>query len=76
LSALLGRLRRFVAEGSGFWVAGDRAVGYVGLNTPPLRPLQEGDLPGVVNDLAVDDQYLWVATDGGLVRFRLNAVRQ
>jgi ligand-binding sensor domain-containing protein len=76
LSALLGRLRRFVAEGAGFWVAGDRAVGYVGLNTPPLRPLREGDLPGAVNDLAVDDQYLWVATDAGLVRFRLNAVRQ
>ena len=76
LSALLGRLRRFVADGPGFWVAGDRGVGYVGLTTPPLRPLREGDLPGAVNDLAVDDQYLWVATDGGLVRFRLNAIRQ
>lgn len=76
LSALLGRLRRFVAEGAGFWVAGDRGVGYVGLTTPPVRPLGQGDLPGSVNDLAVDDQYLWVATDGGLVRFRLNAVRQ
>jgi hypothetical protein len=76
LSALLGRLRRFVADGPGFWVAGDRGIGYVGLTTPPLRPLREGDLPGAVNDLAVDDQYLWVATDGGLVRFRLNAVRQ
>jgi hypothetical protein len=76
LSALLGQLRRFVAEGPGFWVAGDRGVGFVGLNTPPLRPLREGDLPGAVNDLAVDDQYLWVATDGGLVRFRLDAIRQ
>jgi ligand-binding sensor domain-containing protein len=76
LSALLGRLRRFVPEGTGFWVAGDRGVGFVGLTTPPLRPLREGDLPGAVNDLAVDDQYLWVATDGGLVRFRLSAVRQ
>jgi ligand-binding sensor domain-containing protein len=76
LSSLLGRLRRFVPEGPGFWVAGDRGVGFVGLSTPPLRPLREGDLPGAVNDLAVDDQYLWVATDGGLVRFRLAAVRQ
>jgi hypothetical protein len=76
LSALLGRLRRFVPQGPGFWVAGDRGVGFVGLTTPPLRPLREGDLPGAVNDLAVDDQYLWVATDGGLVRFRLDAVRQ
>jgi hypothetical protein len=76
LSPLLGRLRRFVADGPGFWVAGDQGIGYVGLTTPPLRPLREADLPGPVNDLAVDDKYLWVATDGGLVRFRLNAVRQ
>ena len=27
------------------------------------------------NDLAVDDEFLWVATDGGLVRFRLDAIR-
>jgi ligand-binding sensor domain-containing protein len=75
LSGLLGRLRRFVADGPGFWVAGDRAVGFARLGTPPLRPLREGDLPGVANDLAVDDQFLWVATDGGLVRFRLSAIR-
>jgi ligand-binding sensor domain-containing protein len=75
LSGLLGRLRRFVADGPGFWVAGDRAVGFARLGTPPLRPLREGDLPGAANDLAVDDQFLWVATDGGLVRFRLSAIR-
>jgi ligand-binding sensor domain-containing protein len=76
LSALLGRLRRFVAEGSGFWVAGDRGVGHVGLATPPIRPLRDGDLPGSVNDLAVDKEYLWVATEHGLVRFRLAAIQQ
>jgi hypothetical protein len=75
LSALLGRLRRMVVEGDGFWVAGDRGVGYVRLDTPPIHPLRESDLPGAANDLAVDDQYLWVATDGGLVRFRLSAIR-
>jgi ligand-binding sensor domain-containing protein len=75
LSALLGRLRRFVADGPGFWVAGDRGVAFARLGTPPVRPLRDGDLPGAANDLAVDDQYLWVATDGGLVRFRLNAIR-
>ncbi len=75
LSAFLGRLRRFVADGAGFWVAGDRGVGFARLGTPPLRPLREGDLPGAANDLAVDDEFLWVATDGGLVRFRLNVIR-
>lgn len=75
LSALLGRLRRFVADGPGFWVAGDRGVGFARLGTPALRPLGQGDLPGAANDLAVDEDFLWVATDGGLVRFRLDAIR-
>ena len=75
LSGFLGRLRRFVADGSGFWVAGDRGVGFARLGTPPLQPLQPGDLPGLANDLAVDDEYLWIATDRGLVRFRLSVIR-
>jgi ligand-binding sensor domain-containing protein len=75
LSALLGRLRRFVADGPGFWIAGDRGVGFARLSAPALRPLSQGDLPGAANDLAVDQDFLWVATDGGLVRFRLDAIR-
>jgi ligand-binding sensor domain-containing protein len=75
LSPLLGRLRRFVPDGQGFWVAGDRTLGFARLNTPPLRPLRDADLPGAINDLAVDGDYLWVATDHGLVRFRLNVIR-
>jgi ligand-binding sensor domain-containing protein len=75
LSALLGRLRRFAADGPGFWLAGERGLGYARLNAPPLRTLREGDLPGAINDLAVDSDYLWVATDRGLVRFRLRDIR-
>jgi ligand-binding sensor domain-containing protein len=75
LSGLLGGLVAFTADGPGFWVAGDRGVAFARLTTPPIRPLREGDLPGNSNDLAVDREYLWVATDGGLVRFRLDAIR-
>jgi ligand-binding sensor domain-containing protein len=75
LSGLLGRLRRFAVDGPGFWVAGDRGVGFARLGTPPIRPLREGDLPGMPNDLAVDEEFLWVATDAGLVRFRLSIIR-
>jgi ligand-binding sensor domain-containing protein len=75
LSALLGRLRRFVTDADGFWVAGDRALGFARLGTPPLRPLRDADLPGAINDLAVDGDHLWVATDRGLVRFRLSVIR-
>lgn len=75
LSPLLGRLRRLVQEGDGFWIAGDQALGFARVNTPPLRPLRDADLPGAINDLAVDDTHLWVATDRGLVRFRLSVIR-
>lgn len=75
LTALLGQLRRFAPDGPGFWLAGDRGLGYARLNAPPLRTLREGDLPGAINDLAVDREHLWVATDRGLVRFRLSDIR-
>jgi hypothetical protein len=75
LSGLLGRLRRFAADGPGFWVAGERGVGFARLGGAPLLPVREGDLPGPANDLAVDQDHLWVATAFGLVRFRLDAVR-
>jgi hypothetical protein len=75
LSGLLGRLRRFAPDGPGFWVAGDRGVGFARLEGSPARTLREGDLPGAANDLAVDRDHLWVATEEGLVRFRLDAIR-
>ena len=75
LSGTLGRLRTFEADGNGFWVGGDRGLAYARLNSPPLRPLTTGDVPGDIFDLAVDPDYLWVATSGGLVRFRLDAIR-
>lgn len=75
LSGLLGALVAFTPDGSGFWVAGDRGVGFARLSTPPILPLRGGDLPGASNDLAVDRDYLWVASNAGLVRFRLDAIR-
>jgi ligand-binding sensor domain-containing protein len=75
LSAILGGLVAFAADGPGFWVAGDQGVAFARLTSPPIRPLRAGDLPGVANDLAVDAEFLWVATNAGLVRFRLDAVR-
>ena len=75
LSGLLGGLVGFAADGPGFWVAGERGVAFARLTTPAVHPLREGDLPGQSNDLAVDGEFLWVATDAGLVRFRLDAIR-
>ena len=75
LSGVLGGLRNFTPDGAGFWVVGDRGVAFARLSSPPIRPLRAGDLPAAANDVAVDDKFLWVATDAGLVRFRLDAVR-
>ncbi len=75
LSVVLGPLRTLVADRGGLWVAGDNGVAFARVTSPALRPLLAGDLPGDVFDLAVDPDFLWIATSGGLVRFRLDAVR-
>jgi ligand-binding sensor domain-containing protein len=75
LSGLLGGLVAFTPDGPGFWIAGERGVGFARLSTPALLPLRQGDVPAATNDLAVDADYLWVASDAGLVRFRLDAIR-
>jgi hypothetical protein len=75
LSTVLGRLVAFVPDGGGFWVAGQKGVAFARLNTPPIRPLIGGDLPGAVRDVAVDVDHLWVGTSAGLVRWRLEVIR-
>ncbi|HEX5005404.1 MAG TPA: hypothetical protein VFV65_08805 [Gemmatimonadales bacterium] len=71
ISGLVGSLRRLITDGDGFWVAGALGVGWTRLDGMPVRPLLvDSDLPGPPLDLAVDADFLWVATTGGLVRFR------
>ncbi|MBK9693635.1 MAG: hypothetical protein IPO73_18450 [Gemmatimonadetes bacterium] len=75
LGAGLGQLHTVVNGAGGLYVAGERGVGFATLATPLRRALATpGDLPGRVYDLAVDDDYLWVATEAGLVRFRRDLV--
>ncbi len=69
LGAGLGTPHTVVSGGSGVYVAGDRGVVFTPLAGPARRTLAVGaELPGRVNDLAVDQAWLWVATDAGLVR--------
>ena len=75
LSGLLGRLRAFAPDGPGFWIAGERGVGFAPLRGAPARALRDGDLPGPATDLAVDRRYLWIGTERGLARFELDAIR-
>jgi ligand-binding sensor domain-containing protein len=76
ISPTLGRLRAVVSGAGGLWVAGERGVALVPFNAIPARVLRvPADLPGAPYDVAIDDDYLWVATERGLVRFRLDAIR-
>ena len=75
LSTQVGRLRALTPDGAGVWVAGERGAGFARLDLPIVRPLMIGDLPGDPRDLAIDADYLWIATSAGLVRFRRDAVR-
>ena len=75
LESSLGRLRTMVAWHGGAFVAGDAAVAFVRLGSLPSRPLSVPvEIPASARDLAIDDQYLWVATSRGLVRWRLDAI--
>jgi hypothetical protein len=71
----LGTLRTMVVYADGLFVAGDRGVGFVRVNSSPSRViLVPDDLPSPPRDLAVDDDYLWVATSSGLVRWAVSMV--
>lgn len=76
LSATIGPLRVAVDGDAGLWIGGTRGIGFARLGSQLQRPQVVGDaLPAAVNDLAIDDRYLWVATDSGLVRLSLDFVR-
>jgi ligand-binding sensor domain-containing protein len=75
ISGRLGTLTALVGDAGGIWVGGERGIASYRFSTRQFIFFDTpGDLPGVVRDLAVDEQYLWVATDGGLVRFERGAV--
>jgi ligand-binding sensor domain-containing protein len=76
ISSSLGRLRAFARGDGGLWVAAEKGVAFVPFNAMPARIFFAlTDIPGNPLDVAVDEDYLWVASDAGLTRFRLNAIR-
>ncbi len=72
LSDQLGSLRGFFATPHGVWAGGDRGAALVAPQGAVLSRLVVGtDLPGQVTAIAVDQDYLWIGTAQGLVRFQL-----
>jgi ligand-binding sensor domain-containing protein len=75
LSNRLGSLRAMVPYGNGFFIAGDKGLGYARQDSVPRRIFPApADIPGQVRQMAVTDDYLWMATSEGLIRWRLDLV--
>jgi len=54
----------------GVWVGGTQGLAHADLGRAHVRTLTVPvDLPAAVRDLLADGDYLWAATDSGLVRF-------
>jgi hypothetical protein len=71
----LGDLSVLAADGDGVWIGGERGVAFYRFGSRAFAVYNApGDVPGRVRDLAVDDRFLWVATDRGLVRFTKSAM--
>jgi len=73
LSSRLGSLRALAQYGNGFFVAGDKGFGFAPQDSVPRRVYPApADVPGQVRRMAVTDDYLWMATSEGLIRWRLD----
>ena len=71
LSLALGRPTTLAADpDGGVWVGGTQGLAHADLGRAHVRTLTVPvDLPAAVRDLLADGDYLWAATDSGLVRF-------
>jgi hypothetical protein len=74
-SGVLGELRAMRVDGPGVWLAGERGFGFSRPGFPASRVFPLGDIPGDARDIAVDADYIWVATGNDLVRFAREAIR-
>ena len=61
-------------EAGGVWIAGTTGVAFWELPRGTFHVLRApDDVPAAVHDVAVDADFVWVATDSGLVRFTRSA---
>jgi hypothetical protein len=71
----IGEVRAILPDGEGFWIAGRSGLALAHPERRAITPvLGRGDLPGPVTDATVSRDYLWIATERGLVRFRKRAL--
>jgi len=77
LSLALGRPTAIAADpDGGVWIGGTQGLARADLGRAFVRTLTvPTDLPAAVRDVLTDHDYLWAATDSGLVRFDRRAAR-
>lgn len=65
----IGQITAAAADRAGFWLGGTQGLAFYQPARNVWRALTStGDLPLPVNDVAADDDDVWVATPGGVVR--------
>jgi ligand-binding sensor domain-containing protein len=71
----LGDITSLAPDAGGIWVGGTRGFSFYRFDARAFSFFDaRGDAPGPVRDVVAGDQYLWVATDAGLVRFTKRAI--
>jgi hypothetical protein len=71
----LGDVVALAGAPGGVWIAGQRGVAFYGFGTRAYAIFNApDDLPAPVRDMAVTEQYVWLATEAGLVRFEKQAL--
>jgi len=75
LTGELGDITALSPDVGGVWLGGTRGFAFYRFDARAFSFFDaRGDVPGPVRDVAAGDQYLWVATDAGLVRFTKRAI--
>jgi ligand-binding sensor domain-containing protein len=72
----LGDVTAATGDVGGAWLGGTLGLAFWDVGHGTFQALRvPGDVPATVRDVAVDDAYVWVATDSGLVRLTRAAAR-
>ena len=65
----VGRIVTLQGDAKGVWILGSSGLARFRPGVAAFQvQVRASDLPGLPRDLAADDRFLWIATDGGLVR--------
>ncbi|MCZ6917926.1 MAG: hypothetical protein O7I93_14210 [Gemmatimonadetes bacterium] len=71
----VGLITALAGDSAGVWIGGQAGVQFFRFETGDhVAVAGPGDLPGVVRALAVSQGFVWIGTDGGLVRIRKDAI--